>query len=73
MRNMCHECPFRPGSPKFHRRDGWLKVVMKRGSAHGCHLIEDTPDHKPENVCVGSVDAIEGRLHEKEGDKQVAD
>ena len=76
QRQMCRECPFRPGSKAFHMREAWADLAEKRAAnvafetdeeagLHGCHMIEDTMPCKPENICVGHRDWENGIRHEK--------
>jgi transposase len=69
QRKMCRDCPFRPGSKFFHRRDAWLAEIVKDGEwTHGCHMIPDseTTNHTLAEVCIGTLDLIEGRTPDLE-------
>jgi hypothetical protein len=72
MRQMCAECPFRP---EYGRREAWVdmcqqiakKQAFDEGAAveplHGCHMIEDAIPCKPENICLGYLDWVNGIRH----------
>jgi hypothetical protein len=69
MRQMCPQCPFLPGSPRFYVRDGWVEglaqEVTLQGVPHGCHMIEDEIPCQPENICIGHQDWLNGIKHEE--------
>ena len=71
-REMCRDCPFRPGTKAFPHREGWVsnstQLVFEEGlevQPHGCHMLEDALPCKPENICVGHQDWINGIRHEE--------